>query len=221
MTLRAMAALVAVALAASCTSGAGDDVTGSVGEGADSAEQAVDTLIELLSDGDFSAAAPLAMPGQAALASLAEGATFGEVADALRSEDVDVTTNFWGGFAQGSGSFVIGAVGVEPSEVVTREGVEFHVVDVLAESGAEREMIVREADGFRVDIFASFAPGLADRMVGAVERVLGAQSDDARLILSELREVVPSLLVAAERPGQPPDVVQAVLRLVELITRVG
>lgn len=221
MTLRAVTFLLVLALAASCTSAADENVTNSVGDGADSAEQAVNQLVELLGDGDFTGAAPLAMPGHAALASLAEGATFGEVADALRSEDGDVAANFWGGFAQGSGSFLIGAVEADLAEELTRDGVEFHVVDVLAETGAEREMIVQDADGFRVDVFASFAPGLADRMVGPVERILGAQNDDARLILAELRSVVPSLLVAAERPGQPPDVVQAVLRLVELITRVG
>ena len=81
-------------------------------------------------------------------------------------------------------------------------------------------MLARESDGYRIDLFASFAPGLAQRMVGPVERLLVAQTADSRLVLTELQGIVPSLLVAAERPGQPPDVVQSVLRLIELITRV-
>lgn len=220
-TLRVLALAAVVAVGGACGATADDEAPVETGEGADTPEQAVDLLVEALNEGDFTGAIPLAIPGHAALASLAEGATFGEVADALRNQDTAVAMNFWGGFAQGSGRFLTGEVEASLTEEATKDGVVFHVVDVLAESDDAREMIVREADGFRVDLFASFAPGLADRMVGPVERLLATQTDDAQLILTELRGVVPSLLVAAERPGQPPDVVQAVLRLVELITRVG
>ncbi len=181
----------------------------------------MDALIESLGSGDFDSAVPLAVVNQAALATLAEGATFGQVAEAVRNSDVAIVANFWAGFAQGAGSFLTESVQLEPGDSVERDGLVFEVVRVIPESGGEREVMTREDDGYRIDLFASFAPGLAPRMVGPVERLLAAQTADARLVLSELREAVPSLLVAAERPGQPPDVVQSVLRLVELITRVG
>jgi hypothetical protein len=80
---------------------------------------------------------------------------------------------------------------------------------------------VRDLDGFRVDIFASFGAGLAARMIQPVERLLTTESDDAKLILDELTEIAPSLLVAANQPGVPPGSVQEILQLVELVTRVG
>lgn len=216
------AGLLLVVFITACGENAGtEEAVPPIEEGAGSPEESVTRLVEALSSGDFLSAVPLAMPNQPALASLAEGATFGQVADALRQHDPAVTANFWGGFAQGSGDFLTEGVTLSDEETVTRDGIEYHVLKVSAESGGEREVVARDHDGYRIDLFASFAPGLAERMVGPVERLLSAQTEDSQLILTHLREVTPSLLMAAERPGQPPDVVQSVLRLVELITRVG
>jgi hypothetical protein len=203
-----------------CGSGAPDAEPDTPGPGAASPTQAVEELVAALQDGDFAAASSLAVPGQAALASLAEGATFGQVADALRSDDAAVAANFWGGFAQGAGAYLTDSIEIEETGTVSSEGLEFHVIKVMPPSEADREMLARDSDGYRIDLFASFAPGLSQRMVGPVERLLAAQTSDSRLILTELKEIVPSLLIAAERPDQPPDVVQSVLRLIELITRV-
>lgn len=190
------------------------------GSGAASPSEAVEELVSALRDGDFAAASSLAVPGHAALASLAEGATFGQVAEALRSDDAAVAANFWGGFAQGAGAYLTESIEVEETGTVSSDGLEFHVVRVMPPSEADREVLARDSDGYRIDLFASFAPGLSQRMVGPVERLLVAQTADSRLVLTELKGIVPSLLVAAERPDQPPDVVQSVLRLIELITRV-
>jgi hypothetical protein len=203
-----------------CQSGASDADSETPGPGAASPVAAVEELVDALQHGDFAAASSLAMPGHAALASLAEGATFGQVAEALRSDDAAVAANFWGGFAQGAGAYLTDSIEIEESGTVSSQGLEFHVITVVPPSDADREMLARESDGFRIDLFASFAPGLSQRMVGPVERLLTAQTPDARLVLTELKKIVPSLLVAAERPDQPPDVVQSVLRLIELITRV-
>ncbi len=189
--------------------------------GAETPEAAVRSLVEALGAGDFAEVAPLAMPGHAALASLAEGATFGEVAEALQTGDSVVSANFWGGFAQGLGAFLSTDLSMVEGETLEHGDVEYHVVEITPQTGGAREIVTRDLDGYRVDLFASFAPGLAERLVGPVERLLSAQTEDSRFVLSELREVVPSLLLAAERPGQSADVVQSVLRLVELITRVG
>lgn len=213
-------AILSVALV-SCRSPDAEESSATLAPGGDTAQSAVQELVDSLSAGDFDAAVPFAVVNQAALATLAEGATFGQVAEAIRTNDREVVANFWAGFAQGAGEFLTGSVQLEPGEELERDGIGYSLVRIVPETGGERELFARESNGFRVDLFASFAPGLASRMVGPVERLLSAQTDDARLVLSELREVVPSLLVAAERPNQPPDVVQSVLRLVELITRVG
>ncbi|MBW3666806.1 MAG: hypothetical protein KY394_04335 [Actinobacteria bacterium] len=188
--------------------------------GAESPEGAVSALIEHLERAEFEAAGSLSMPGQAALASLAEGATFSDVADALEDDDSHVASNFWAGFAQGTGGYLAGATVGEAGEPVVREGVEFRPVTVRPGEGPARTVFVREEQGYRIDVFASFAAGLADRMPPAVERLLTTNTDDARLILDELEEVVPSLMVAADRGNQPSEATQQILRLVELVTRV-
>lgn len=210
-----------MALLVACQGADSGEISQTLGPGGDSPEATVAALVEALGSGDFDSAVPLAVADQAALATLAEGATFGQVAEAIRTHDPAVVSNFWAGFAQGAGSFLTETVQLAPGDVLDRNGVEFTVVRVIIEAGGEREVVARDDDGYRIDVFASFAPGLASRMVGPVERLLSAQTADARLVLAELQESVPSLLIAAERPNQPPDVVQSVLRLVELITRVG
>ena len=53
------------------------------------------------------------------------------------------------------------------------------------------------------------------------EQLLETQSEDGGIILLASRDLVPSLLVAASDPNLDPESVQEILRLVELITRVG
>lgn len=218
----AVALALAVAVVA-CSPGETDDPVSTIppGEGEVSPEAAVDGLIGAINEPDFAAASHLAMPGQAALASLAEGAGFADVADALRTGDEEVAANFWAGFAQGSGSFLAGSVEVAEMGSHTQGDVVFTIVEVVPPSGEARNILVREDNGWRIDLFASFGSGLADKMIPPAERLLSTQTDDARLIISELKMVVPSLLAAAEQPGTSPDVSQQLLALVEVITRVG
>jgi len=189
------------------------------GSGAESPERAVELLIEYFAAPNFDAAAPLAYPGHAALAALAEGASFAEVADALRNGDLPVAANFWSGFAQGAGAFLTSEVEVVGAPSISRDRIEFGVAEVTAEIGA-RSILTRESDGHRVDLFASFGAGLATQMIPAVERLLNLQNDDSTLILIELNKVVPSLLLASSHEWVPPTAALDVIRLVELITRV-
>lgn len=214
--------LLVLILVVACGGGSGDDEAPIVpGPGAETAEKAVTELVDHLDAAEFGQASDLAIPGHAALAALSEGATFAQVATALRSGDVAVAANFWSGFAQGTGSFLIGPVGFDLGGTVEREGVTWDIVGVRSPEGEEREMLVRDEEGYRVDLFASFGPGLAPRMIQPVERLLTTDTDDARHILAQLGNIVPSLLVASERPGLHPEAVQGILQLVELITRVG
>lgn len=222
MTRPRIEVLVLVVILAACSGETTDPVvTIPPGQGESSPVAAVDALVAAINVPDFAGASHLAVPGHAALASLAEGASFADVAEALRTGDEEVAANFWAGFAQGTASFLVGSIAAEESGTHTEEGVDFTIVEVTPESGDTRRLLIRDVDGYRIDIFASFGPGLADKMVAPVERLLVTQTDDARLILSSLKEVVPSLLAAARQPGTPGDVSQQLLALVEVITRVG
>lgn len=213
----ASAGLFILCLVAACS---GSEPAASSAAAGEEPEQLVTALIGHLDAAEFGAAGQLTVPGQAALASLAEGATFRDVADALREGDNDIASNFWAGFAQGAGGYLAGAEVTGVEEAVVKEGVLFRPVTVRPTQGPIRRIFVRADEGYRVDLFASFAPGLADRMPSAVERLLITSTEDAQLILEELGGIVPSLLVAAELGDQPTEATQQILRLVEVVTRV-
>lgn len=216
-------ALAVVGLVALVACNGNDPVTSSVtiGQGAESAEAAVEELRSLLTEGDFAAASSLAVPNQAALASLAEGAGIEQVADALEDGDADIAANFWGGFAQGVGEVFTNELVIEEQGTTTEGGVDFYMVGVTPDGGTERLIVTRDGDGHRIDLFASFGAGLAAGMISPVEILLGTSNEDSQAILGALQDVVPSLLVAASDPALSPEAVQSVLQLVELITRVG
>lgn len=201
--------------------GGGGTTTLTLGDGAESPTAAVEELRDLLAAGDFDGAGSLAVPDHAALASLAEGATTGDVAAALRDGDTVIAANFWGGFAQGAAETLDDEVVLEDLGTTTEQGVEFHLVGLTPESGVEQVLITRDVDGQRIDLFASFGAGLAPGMMSPVETLLGSSNADSEAILVALQEVVPSLLVAVRDESLTPEAAQDVLQLVELITRVG
>ncbi len=211
-------ALLLVVLAA--CSGETTDTT-SPSEGAASPTEAVSELRDLLAEGDFDSAGQLSVPDQAALASLAEGATTGDVAAALREGDAEISANFWSGFAQGAGEALAGEVDIEDRGSTSEQGVEFHLVGIAPTGGGEQIIVTRDLDGERIDLFASFGAGLAAEMRSPVETLLGSSNADAQTVLIALQDVVPSLLVAARDESLSPEASQDVLQLVELITRVG
>lgn len=204
-----------------CGGGGDGDQPIDNGSGASSAEEAVSQLLESLTEGEFGPVASLAVPGQAGLASVAEGATVGDVADALRDGDALIAANFWSGFAQSVEPWLGQGIEVIGSEEQEVEGTTFSVVTVRTPDGVERSFITRDVDGHRVDLFATFGPSLATRLYPEIERLLGSPDADAGLILSEMREQVPSLHMAAATPNLAPNVVQDLFQLIELITRIN
>lgn len=217
---RPIVPILALTLAACGGGGADETVPVELGPGAETPAAAVEGLIEAVNAADFEAAGQMSVPGQAALAALAEGATFDEVAAALSENGAQVTANLWSGFAQGAGSLLTGDVSVTEEDVVTQDGVDFNRVTVTTDDGEARTLLVKEADGYRVDLFASFGKAWADKMIDPVERLLTTQTDDARLILAELQEIVPSLLATTTLPGTTGPEAQQLMALVEVITRV-
>lgn len=219
---RRLSPLLVLVLATACGGGSAEPEPSIVpGDGAETAVAAVEDLVEAVNTAEFADASRLAVPGQAALAALAEGATFGEVAKALGEGDQEIAANFWAGFAQGTGSFLTGDVTVEEDGTVELDGVTFHRVVVTPADATTRILLVRDDGGHRIDLFGSFGPGLADKMVGPVERLLTTQTGDARLILAELQEIVPSLLASASLPGTSAEASQQLIALIEVITRVS
>lgn len=214
--------MTAVLFVSACSGDAVEPVeTVSPGKGAATPVDAVNELVAALNTPDFPDASRLAVPGQSALAALAEGAAFADVAAALREGDEEIAANFWAGFAQQTGSFLVDGVTAVEGGLITHDDFELHLVTVTSAEGETRSVLLQESNGYRVDLFASFGPGLADKMMGPVERLLTTQTEDARLILQNLRGIVPSLLVAADLPGTSTEVSQRLLALVEVITRVG
>ncbi|HEY6629407.1 MAG TPA: hypothetical protein VI193_10525 [Acidimicrobiia bacterium] len=218
---RRVALVLLVVAAVACRGTESANTTITRGPGASSAVEAVEELHALLVDGDFAAASSLAVPDHAALASLAEGANSAEVADALETGDEAIAANFWSGFAQGFGEVLSGEIAVDDAGPATNSGVEFHLVNVTPDSGNARHLVTQEMDGHRVDLFASFGAGLADRLISPVEILVDTPTGDNAVILAALQEVVPSLLLAASDETLNPEARQNVLKLVELITRVG
>lgn len=223
MWRRARPWVAALSLFVSACGGDGQppDSTIPPGRGADSAVGAVQELVEAINTPDFAYASRLAVPGHAALAALAEGATFGEVAQALDEGDEEIAANFWTGFAQETGNFLTGDVSISEDGVDSEGEVEFTRVTVTPTGGSPRTIVVRDVDGYRVDLFASFGAGLADKMTGPVERLLSANTADSNLILSELRGIVPSLTLAMSLANVAPESAQQLIALIEVITRVG
>lgn len=189
--------------------------------GAESPEQAVEDLFAMLSAGDFGTAASLAVPEQSALAALAEGASVDDVASGIRDGDAGIATNFWSGFAQTIDSLLGEGVEVVGSSEASTQGVEFTVVEIVTGSGDVHHIVTRDVDGHRVDLFATFGPALAGRLYPQIEQLFNQPSADATFILAEMREQVPSLYMAAETPNLASNVVQDLLQLIELITRIS
>jgi hypothetical protein len=210
-----------IGIVAACSADGGGVTTLAVDSGEADPVAAIEELRSLLAAGDFVAASSLAVPGQAVLASLAEGAAPSTVAASLEGGDSEVAANFWNGFAQGAGGIFNQEATLEDLGTTSEDGVEFSVVGVTPEGGVRRVMVTRDVDGERIDLFATFGAGLAEGMIPPVELLLTTANEDSGAILAALQDIVPSLMVAARDETLSPDASQRILQLVEMITRAG
>ena len=208
-----------LALIAAC---GGDDGSGAPDQGPPGDPVAAVTMLSsALAEGDFLTAAELSVPGQAVLMALAEGATVSQVVRSLDEGGAEVAANFWTGFAQGAGGVLTLPLEVVESGTVTEGGLEYRRVSITPEGGEPRTLYLRDVDGWKVDLFASFAGVLSSRLQAASEVLVNSGNEDAIRILSALGDIVPSLLVAAGDPAATPGESQNLLKLIEVITRVG
>lgn len=185
-------------------------------------EAAIRSLLVAIQAGDFETAASLTDGEQAGLLTLAEGGDATDVVEAIEDGGASVAANFWSGFAQTL------EPGAEPESWPVDVGEEVAEgdrvlvpVDVVPPDGEPRVFFLRQDGTWRVDMMATFGPILAQRLTPPVETLLSSANPDASTVLSLLVESVPSLQVAAARGELEPDIHQAVLGLIERITRAG
>lgn len=206
---------------AGCTGGG--ELTPTTQVAGESPEEVVAELLEILADGRFEATARFTDPVQAALLTLAEGRDESEVMEVIEgSEAEDVVANFWAGFAQTlDGALTPEETEVTRAEPVVEDGIEFAVVEVAPAGGETRPFLLRSHEGWQIDLFATFGPALAESLIPPVEGALASPTDEAAAVRSALASQVTSLQAGVASPAVDPEVRQAVVGLIERITRAG
>jgi hypothetical protein len=185
-------------------------------------EDLVSGLMAAVDEGRFEDAAALTDVSQAALLTLVEGADPSEVADLLAGDGRDVSANFWSGFAQTLPSgFSSSDLQISVGDTIEKGGVEFVRVTVEAPEGDPQVFVLHHDGRWEVDLMATFAPILAERMVPPVDNLLQSANPDAGTVLEQLRRSAPSLEVAIDNPDLPAEVRQSLLALIERVTRIG
>lgn len=185
-------------------------------------EGVVRALLADVKAGRFEHAATLTDTGQAALLTLAEGADASDVVESLADQGEAVAANFWSGFAQTiAPDDDPAAWEVEVGEETDAGGRTFVPVTVVAAEDDERTFFLRRDGVWKVDMMATFGPILAERLTTPVESLLSSANADASEVLGRLLESVPSLQVAATNSDLPSSTHQALLAMIERITRAG
>lgn len=185
-------------------------------------EGVVTDVLAAVAEGRFEDAAAYTDQRQAGLLALAEGSEISEVATALDEGASAVAANFWSGFAQSlDPSFSLESASLEVGEVTEQDGRRFVPVVMAGPEGEERVFYLRDEEGWKVDLMATFAPLVAERLTPRVEALLSSAHPDAGVVVGLLNDATPSLQVAAADPSLDVTTHQAVLALIERITRAG
>lgn len=178
-----------------------------------------ETLLRAVGEGDFATATALTDTRQAALLALAEGVDATEVVRALEDDGRAVAANFWSGFAQTlDAGFPPEELFIEAEETESEDGNEFVAVRVVVGPDDSRTFYLRRADGWKVDLVATFGPILAERLVTRVDMLLGSANVNAGAVLAEWSRALPSLRVAA-RGDISPAAHQSLIALIERLGR--
>ncbi|MGA7270065.1 MAG: hypothetical protein WB239_03230, partial [Acidimicrobiia bacterium] len=185
-------------------------------------EELIRQLMAAVDEGRFEDAAALTDSTQAALLTLIEGADVSQVADVLAGDGREVSANFWSGFAQTlPADFSSKDLQISVGDTFEQEGVEFVRVTVEAPEGDPQVFVLHQDGRWQVDLMATFASILAERMVAPVDNLLQSANPDAGAVLEQLRATAPSLSVATQNPDLPAEVRQSLLALIERVTRIG
>lgn len=220
MIARLLIALLGLFLLAACAPEEGPVTT--VGPEAGPAE-VVASLFEAIEEGRFEDTVALTDAEQTGLVTLAEGADATDVVDVLEDGGAAVTSNFWSGFAQTLDAETLAANrDIQVAGTTTVDGVEFaRVVVTLEEATQSQTFLLRRDERWVIDMMATFGPVLAERLVPAVEDLLSSANSNASSVLARLNDAVPSLRAAMEQLELPSGTHQAMLGLIERVTRAG
>lgn len=203
------AVVLAGAMSTGCNSGSSSTTLDEVSDSREATE-VVEALLTAVAGGDFAGAAALTLTDQLAWVVMAEGGTLTQAAGLLEDGLDEVAANYWRGFSET----------VELSDIAVR-AVDEHEIDesrfaIVALNG-RLQLILRNSDGWRVDIIASFAPTLVNRLSEAARVVEANQGDQATTMRAILVEQRASVEAAAGQPGLPEATRTELLSLLEML----
>ncbi len=188
---------------------------GSLEPGPESPESAVGELFAALAADDLDRAVELTVPDQMVAVALVEGAELDEAISLLPSGGHPVGVNFWREFSRSFSEFL----GADPGDARSGAVVAFDAggrrfarVEVsLPTKGVVRSLIVQEGEGWRIDVFASFASALAGRL-GPVAADVSAAGGEVGVenVAALLHDLEPSLSAARESPDAGGELVAAI-----------
>ena len=182
--------------------------------------EVVAALLSAIDEGRFEDTPALTDVQQASLVSLAEGADATEIVEALEDDPEAVAANFWSGFAQTfDPEFDFQALALEAGDKIELGGRVWVPVTLVGGDEPEKVFYLRDADGWRIDLMATFGHVLAERLVPRVEALLLSANTNAATLIAMLRDSAPSLQVAAQNPNLDLATHQALLALLERVTR--
>jgi len=135
--------------------------------GAPEASTAVDRLLAAVTAGDYATASDLTVDSQMVAIAVTENASVEALHGVLATGGRDIGANYWESFAatieefMGASTFTVGN-----TEAVSIEGVDFALVDVNASADlvGRRFVAQRLDDGWKIDVVATFAPAMAQRL---------------------------------------------------------
>lgn len=187
--------MLILAVSTGCNSGSTTTTLDEVSDSREAAE-VVEALLAALDGGDFAEAAALTLTDQLAWVVMAEGGTLNQAAGLLEEGLDGVAANYWQGFSETVELANIGVRRVDEKEI---DESRFAVVAL----NGQLQLILRNSEGWRVDIVASFAPTLVNRLIEAARVVEANQGDQATSMRALLVAQRPSVEAAVGQPGLP------------------
>lgn len=157
-------------------------------------EEVADEIAAALDEGDPSAVAALTDLRPMPWLALAEGATVEEAASLEAGDNsLAVADNFWTGFLESAG---LAGDEVADIEAFTEGSTDFARLELRSGS-----IILNQSDLWRIDVIASFAAPLAERLLGAVEVIVANRSAEADVLREMLRSERDAVAVASADPS--------------------
>jgi hypothetical protein len=157
-------------------------------------EEVADEIAAALDGGDPSVVAAFTDLRPMPWVALAEGATVEEAASLEAGENsLAVADNFWTGFLASAG---LAGDEVADIEAFTEGSTDFARLELRSGS-----IILNQSDVWRIDVIASFAAPLAERLLGAVEVIVANRSAEADVLREMLRGERDAVAVASADPS--------------------